>query len=386
MPTRTFTTSARRIALARAGGDNRGSMKWARRVLIAAGVIVVGIATLTALTPTGRYIVRAAWAEARILAARQPIDKLSASPDIRAATRAKLGLVLAAREFARDGLALRAEESFTAYSEVDRDTLVLVLSAAQRDRLEPVTWWFPVVGRVPYKGFFDFDLARESAHAMREDGYDTYLRPASAFSTLGYFNDPLLSTTLRLDSVSLVNTVIHEITHNSFYASGQAVFNESFANFVGSRGAELFFARFKDERRAELARADWHDEMTMGRFWSGLYRSLDSAFDAHPGSAAERLSARDKIYARARTTLRDDVAPSLMMPATRGAIARQPLDNAVLLARRIYVTDLDLFDAAYALEGSDLSRSVRRIMSLARSRPDDPYGAVRDWVASKTTK
>jgi predicted aminopeptidase len=128
--------------------------------------------------------------------------------------------LLAAREYARDSLRLRTKESFTTYSRLDKDTLVLVLSAAYRDRLEPYTWWFPIVGRVPYKGYFDFDAARRTARKFYEDGYDVSLRPSDAFSTLGWFNDPLLSTSLRRDSVDLANTVIHELTHNTFLRAG----------------------------------------------------------------------------------------------------------------------------------------------------------------------
>src|SRR5678815_1273871 len=93
-------------------------------------------------------------------------------------------------------------------SPLDRDTLVLVLSAAYRDKLEPYTWWFPIVGRVPYKGYFDFKAAKRAADDLYNAGYDISLRPSDAFSTLGWFNDPLLSTSLRRDSLDLVNTVI----------------------------------------------------------------------------------------------------------------------------------------------------------------------------------
>ena len=294
-------------------------------------------------------------------------------------TRQKLRLVLAARRFAADSVRLRTKESFTTYSALERDTLVLVLSGAYRDRLKSHTWWFPIVGRVPYKGFFDFTAAKRAARALDREGFDVYLRPSPAFSTLGFFNDPLLSTTLRMDSLELANTVIHEVTHNTFYAPGQAVFNESFANFVGSRGAAWFFrSRGADAAAAEVDRR-WADELLLGRFWTSVYQSVDSAYDAHPESKADRLAARATVYARARALLVDSVAPRLVTipPA---AAARARLDNAALLARRIYLTDLDLFEAVFQREGTDVRRTITRVIALAESRPDDPFEALREWL------
>jgi predicted aminopeptidase len=367
--------------------------RWRRLAGCAALALLVAAAALLALTRTGRFLVRAAYEEGRILARRRPIEAIVADPSTSPRARAKLRLVLDARRFAVDSLHLDAGRSFTRFSDIGRDTLVLVLSAARRDRLLGVGWWFPVVGRVPYKGFFDFGAARAEAARMRERGLDTYLRPSSAFSTLGWFEDPLLSTALRADSADLANTVVHELTHNTFYAPGQAVFNESFASFVGARGAERFFAAHGDTLRARLALGRWGDEKVLGTFWRALAASIDSAFAAHPGESSvdslARVLARDTVYARARLTLADSVAPQLSTvptPARAAVWARRiQLDNAALLARRIYARELPLFDSVYAREGGDLRRAVTRVVTLAKSRPKDPYGALRDWVAGAPT-
>ncbi|MFL5582771.1 MAG: aminopeptidase [Gemmatimonadaceae bacterium] len=336
------------------------------------------------LTPTGCYLSRAGWEEARILARRRDIGALVADTTATdAATRQKLAVVLAARRFARDSLGLRVKESFTQFSQLDRDTLVLVLSAAYRDRLRLHTWWFPIVGSVPYKGWFDFEEAKRQARDFEQRGYDVHLRPASAFSTLGFFNDPLLSTTLDLDSLELANTVIHEVTHNTYYAPGQAVFNESFANFVGSRGAAEFYRSRGDEGAAAEIDVRWEDEKLLGAFWTGLYHTLDSAFDARPGDGAAakaaRLAVRDSLYRDARTRLVRDLAPRLRTVSAR-ALERVRIDNAALMARRIYLTELELFDEVWRREGRSTRRAVGRVIELAKAEPKDPYAALRRWL------
>jgi predicted aminopeptidase len=352
----------------------------ARRLLtrVIPATVVIAI-VIFALTPTGCYLSRAGWEEAKILAGRRPIPAIVADPTTDAATRAKLSLVLEARDYAKDWLGLDVEESFTTYSQLERDTLVLLVSAAYRDRLVPYTWWFPIVGRVPYKGFFDFDAARALAAELRNDGFDTNVRPASAFSTLGWFNDPLLSTTLDADSLDLVNTVIHEVTHNSYYGAGEADFNESFANFVGARGAEAFFRARGDTAAANETVRRWEDERILARFWGTLYRSLDSAFAAHPTDRAARLAARDTLYARARQTLIAEIGPQLRTVSPRYA-ERVTLDNAALLARRVYLSDLELFERAYEREGRDLRRTISRLIEIARGSGGKPFDALRTWL------
>jgi predicted aminopeptidase len=354
----------------------RGRAGMIGRLLV---VLLGGAALLTAVTPMGRYLARGAIAEGQILWRRQSIERMVADPATDAPTRAKLRLVLEARRFAEDSLGLPAKDAFTQFTRLEHDTLVLVLSGAYRDQLRPVTWWFPIVGRVPYRGYFDFAEAKQAEQALAAEGYDTYLRPSPAFSTLGFFNDPLLSTTLGEDSLDIVNTVVHELTHNRFYAKGQAVFNESFASFVGARGAERFWLSRGDTARARRAADRWADDVLLGAIWERTYTALDSAFTAHPGAAARaiRVALRDSVYAHVRTLLVDSIAPQWRSIDRRSA-TRMRLDNSALLARRIYATGLDDFEGVYGAEGGEVRRTIKRVIAIANAAPGDPGAALRD--------
>ena len=347
--------------------------------MIAAAVAAVS------LSPTGRYLVRAGVAEAGILARSRSIIAMIDDSTTTAATRQQFRLVIAARGFAADSLGLRVGGSFTRYSQLAHDTLVLVLSGAYRDRLQAITWWYPIVGEVPYKGYFDFGAAVRAATELRGLGFDVDLRPSPAFSTLGWFSDPLVSTTLREDTLDLANTVIHEVTHNTYYGAGQVAFNESFANFAGSRGAAAFFRARGDTAAVRELEMRWADEKTLGRFWSWTYAMLDSAFRAHPGddtaTRQTRLAARDSVFQLVRDSL-TTVLPLRIHTIPAAALARARLDNAALLARRIYMTDLGNFDAVYERSGGDLRRAIAQIIQLARDNPGDPFGALRRSVGT----
>lgn len=336
------------------------------------------------ITPFSRYILRAAWEEASILKRRKYIAMMGADKSVTPAQHAKLQVVLAARTYADSVLGLDAGKSFTMFSQLSRDTLVLVLSAAHQDKLEFHRWWFPIVGRVPYKGYFNFAEAQREKARFEKDGFDTELRPASAFSTLGWFNDPLLSTTLRADSLYLANTVIHELTHNEFYASGQAEFNESFANFVGARGAAEFFRVRGSPQAAVESDARWSDEKVLAGFWRELYADIDSVFKAHPGDSARhtRIVLRDSVYRAAKTYLVYRLAPALRTTSPR-YLERLRLDNATLMAARIYQTDIALFDSVFVREGSDVRRTIERVIALAKSEPKQPFEAVRTWLRAR---
>jgi len=326
--------------------------------------VLGGLAVLAAATRTGRYLARAAWEEGQILRGRRDIARLVRDSSLSPVTRGKLQLVLAARAYAADSLGLPAKKSFTQFTQLKTDTLVLVLSGAARDTLAPVTWWFPIVGRVPYKGFFDVREGQREEQRLRDAGYDAYLRPSPAFSTLGWFNDPLLSTTLSSDSSDIANTVVHELTHNRFYAPGGAIFNESFANFVGARGAAAFFWSRGDTVNAVRTEQRWEDEKRLGAFWTRVKDSLELAYGAHPGPAgkAQRLAARDSVYGWARRQLVDSVGPQLVTFPSWYA-ARVRLDNASLLARRVYMNDLAGFDRVWESQGRDLKATIAKLIA-----------------------
>jgi predicted aminopeptidase len=189
--------------------------------------------------------------------------------------------------------------------------------------------------------------------------------------------------------VDLANTVVHELTHTTYYAPGQAVFNESFASFVGAYGSARYFLARGDTASARRARERWADDRLLGEFWRRLAADVDSAFAARPGAtsadSAARVAARDAAFARARRLLADSVGPRLsaLGPSRAGAwAARVALDNASLLARRTYARELELFEAALAREGGDVRRAVARVVAVARARPKAPYDTLRAWVRS----
>jgi predicted aminopeptidase len=336
--------------------------------LIVVATIFAGYGTAYLASEDVRYVTRAGFEEIQILQNREPIAALAQDRATDPAVRHALRLVLESRDYAAS-LGLDAKETYTTYSDVGRDTLLLVLQAAPKDCICPYTWKYPIVGRIPYKGFFDLDAARREADRLAARGYDVYLRPSAAFSTLGWFNDPLLSTAISRDSVELAATVFHEIAHNTLYVKSATPFNESFAQFVGYRSAESFFARRSDTLNARQAANRLHDEMVLGEFYAGLIARLDSLYAGKPDSAALEAG-RAEAGAWARAQLQGAVGARLRSMRL-GSLPERPINNARLIGATIYRTRLDLFDRWFDRHGRDVRESVGGLEALVRGSEGD---------------
>lgn len=318
-----------------------------RRTILGSVLVVAAALSLgTGCSPI--YVLKAGWAEARILKARRPLVEVAADPSLDDRSRGKLTLVIEAREFARGELGLDVGDSYTTYSALESDTLAMILSAAHRDRLSSRTWWFPVVGHVPYKGFFDLDDAQREQAELEDDGYDTYLRPTSAFSTLGWFSDPLLSTLMRYDEVELVETVLHELSHNHLFVPGRVGFNESFATWAGRLGSIRFFCEREgggeDTVWCGRARDRWEDDQRFSVFIDGLVGQLTAVYGDSTLTREDKLREREAVFAEALTRFREEVQPAFRSLTYNGFLAT-PLNNATLLSRMRYFHRLPDFQA-----------------------------------------
>jgi predicted aminopeptidase len=336
--------------------------------LIVVATIFAGYGTAYLASDDVRYVTRAGLEEMSILQNREPIAELVADRTTDPAVRHALRLVLESRDYAAS-LGLEARETYTSYSDVGRDTLLLVLQAAPKDCICPYTWKYPIVGRIPYKGFFDFAAARREADRFEARGYDVYLRPSAAFSTLGWFNDPLLSTALTRDSVELAATVFHEIAHNTLYVKSATPFNESFAQFVGYRSAESFFAERSDTANARQASDRLNDEMVLGEFYATLIARLDSLYATKPDSAALKAG-RAEAAAWARAELLGPVGARLRSYRL-GNLPERPINNARLIGATLYRTRLDLFDRWFERHGRDVRESVSGLKELMQGADGD---------------
>jgi len=329
--------------------------------LIVVGVLMAGYSTAYVASEDVRYITRGGIEESRILRARRPIADLAADPATPPQLRGQLRLVLDTRNYAAS-LGLAAKQTYTTYADVGRDTLLLNLSAAPKDCICAYTWKYPIVGRIPYKGFFDVRAARRENDRLAGRGYDVYLRPAAAFSTLGWFNDPLLSTALTPDSVELAALVFHEIAHNSLYVKSATPFNESFAQLVAYRSAEHFFRDRGDSTTAQRAADRWHDEIALGEYYDSLVARLNRLYQSHPSPQALD-SGRADAGRWARDQLQGPIGAQLKTYRI-GRLSERPINNAQLVGARIYRTRLDLFDRWYQRNGADVGKTVGALRDL----------------------
>ena len=208
-----------------------------KKIQLLTGLLLIALllASQTGCSGPGYYF-QAVSGQLKLMHAREDIHSLLENPETRPELAGQLTLANQLLAFASDQLDLPSDGSYTSYVKVEGEALVWNVVATEAFSLEPRTWCFPVAGCVPYRGFFKQKKALDSAERLRNKGLDVYVSPAAAYSSLGWFRDPLLSTMLSGSEMRLAAYLFHELAHQRLYVKGDGKFNEAYASFVEQMG------------------------------------------------------------------------------------------------------------------------------------------------------
>ncbi len=312
------------------------------------------------------YYTQAVSGQAALLWRRQPIERLLADPALEPALRHKLLVIQQATDYAGEQLGLSAEGSYDSYVELQRRHLVWNVFAAPTFSTQPVSWCFPVAGCVDYRGYFSEAAARRYAADLQAQGFDVFVGGVDAYSTLGWFNDPVPSTVIQRPDHQLAALIFHELAHQRIYVADDTSFNESFASFVSLEGLRHWLDQQDQE---ELYLQSIEDLLEQQRFIDFVldYREQFAALYARDMSADAMREQKRQLQAHMRASWQ----------ASLGAGADRyygwfqgPLNNAQLSTVGSYYTWVPAFDALFRQSGEDFEVFYQAVSDLATLSPD----------------
>ncbi len=309
------------------------------------------------------YLLQAAHGEVQVLDRRRPIAQVIENPSTPQALRATLRQVRDARDFATRVLDLPNNGSYRTYSDIGRPYVVWNVVATPEFSVVPEHWCFPIAGCVAYRGYFREAAARSFAAHLRAQGKDVVVEGVPAYSTLGRFADPVMSTMLPYGDVELASIIFHELTHQLLYVEGDSSFNEAFATTVEHEGVRRWL--LYQGRIAELERYD--EENALDLKYVQLFRRTRAALESLYGSGLPAPAMRE----RKRATFA--ALASQMMRLQTGASGPSPyedwleqgINNADLASVATYYDCVPGFERLLASDAGDLRRFYSDVRDLA---------------------
>jgi predicted aminopeptidase len=335
-------------------------------------VLLLGLCWALSGCQTG-YLIRSAASQAQILMARVPIDEALKDPKLSAEQKRKLKLAVQAHEFAQTTLGLKKNRNYTSYVQLDRPYVSYVVSASEKNELKHYLWNYPIVGSLPYKGFADKKRADEEAAELKSQNLDVVVRGVSAYSTLGWFNDPVLSSMLTYKDHELVGTIIHESVHATIYIKSKADFNERLAVFIGNLGTEKFYeaTEGKDSPTLKIINAENEDEKLFSVFISREIKALEAWYNERKGSKIDE-ELRQKRLKEIQTHFEAELKPQLKTDSYIH-FGTLELNNARLLNYKLYIQDLSVFERAFNKMGQNFPKFLDFCKSLESQKDPEGY-------------
>jgi predicted aminopeptidase len=332
-----------------------------RRTWIVIGLIVllgVGLSSCSA-----GYVLRSAWYQGEMLGSRVPLEKARRSGRLTPRQIAALDRVEDVKTFGRE-LGLQATRNYESVA-LGWNRRIWNVSACAPLEFRSKTWWFPIVGRVPYLGYFDRKQADHAAQGLQHDGWDVYVRETGAYSTLGWFRDPILPAMLDWGEFDLADTILHELAHATLWVKGSVAFNESFASFVGEEGAFRYLAtrHGRDSEEYRKAREDQEDLEAWRDLQKSLFEDLEHVYADASLAPAAKKERKAALFAALpeRVSARSFHDPERFERAAKAGV----WNNARLAQFKAYNSNRPAFARLLEQSGGDLLRFIERVRALA---------------------
>ncbi len=304
-----------------------------------------------------------------ILSKRQPISKLVEDPDTPAALRKKLQFIISVRAFAEKSLQLPVKDHYLSYVALDRPYVVWNVFAAPEFSLEPRTWCFPIVGCVAYRGYFAEADARRFGNSLQQEGYDVFIGGAIAYSTLGWFDDPVLSTFTDLSEPDTAALIFHELAHGVMYIKDDTAFNESFATAVEQEGLK----RWQNLANATQVYEDWlgkqHQRQKFTALVSQFRARLLALYERDLPLTAKREQ-KAAVFTQMQTAFRQLKSDQAGL-AVYDAWFNRPLNNAQLISVSTYHNWVPAFSKILTESSGDLNKFYQKCRQLAQKAPSE---------------
>jgi predicted aminopeptidase len=335
-------------------------------------MMLVALLMLWSLFPTLRYLLQQAGPFLKHHIAAVSTERILKAPDTSSRTRAFLRQVRDVRAFAVNELGLSDSSNYTSYYRLERDFLAAVIQAAPEFSLEPYMFRYPLFGAMPYKGYYEVQAAKAEAQRLEQRGLDVYVRKVDAFSSLGFFSDPLFSFMEDYSPDRLAELIIHEQTHATLFIKDHSTFNEQLATFVARKGTERYIAetygRDSGEYRSMERRR--HDAELFRTDMAGLASKLQELYGSGVGEAQMRRGKRRILRAFQTSFSRN--YDSRYQTDNYAGIAEMRLNNAFLSLFRLYEPQSELFEMLYTRAGT-----IEAMMAHLQEAPGvrrDPWG------------
>lgn len=315
----------------------------------------------------------------------QPVSKARTAPGVSASVLAFFDTVDRVRLFATASIGLAPTNNYTRYVTLEKDYVADVVSACASDSFERHYWRYPILGNLPYKGFYDKSEAQKEAARLKRAGLDVIVRPVEAFSSLGYFTDPLYSFMVSYGEDVIAELIIHESAHATLFIKGADQFNEEFATYVGRKGAELYLEERYGRNSVQMAdrKARNADGAAFTAFLKGTATLLDEVYQDSSTTKDEALKKKADLIQRRALVYRTEAATRFSSENYRD-FDMATINNAFIDLYRLYEEDLALYEDWFISEsGESLPRFIASLEELASEAGSRIKQAMAERLAAR---